>query len=336
MAYLQATRYLVSVPNRMTLLRRRAVMSPLSALVEGLLMKKRRVLFVDSSKSSCPAHQYVLNAANEHSRMAKAHCEKLWSDFWEYADEHFVDEFRVNFHQRWFEMYLTVSLVRAGLTVESNDSGPDVFVTLGERRVWIEAVCATEGDEGRPDSVPPLEPEKNWPGHINQCVLRILNSLGKKAKRFKNNLEEGVVGHGDILVIAISSGQIAMLCPDLSECMLRSLYGVGDIVLTLDGFPAKIVDSNRQHIENIRKTSGVKVKVRPFVDGSMDHVSAVLTSCVNAFSPSSTLGSDFVLYPNLSCRNQWVRNLLPVAEEWSFEEDEDGWSGEQTSGMLFN
>ena len=28
MAYLQATRYLVSVPNRMTLLRRRAVMSP--------------------------------------------------------------------------------------------------------------------------------------------------------------------------------------------------------------------------------------------------------------------------------------------------------------------
>ena len=46
--------------------------------------------------------------------MAKAHCEDLWSDFWEYADEHFVDEFRVNFHERWFEMYLTVSLHSGG------------------------------------------------------------------------------------------------------------------------------------------------------------------------------------------------------------------------------
>ena len=80
--------------------------------------------------------------------MAKAHCEDLWSDFWEYADEHFVDEFRVNFHQRWFEMYLTVSFIRAGLAVESQNSGPDISLALGERRVWIEAVCATEGQMG--------------------------------------------------------------------------------------------------------------------------------------------------------------------------------------------
>lgn len=299
-------------------------------------MKRRKNLFAASIKSSCPAYQNVLNGANEHYRTAKAHCENLWNDFWEYADEQFVDEFRVNFHQRWFEMYLTVSFIRARLTVESKNSGPDVFVTIGERRVWVEAVCATEGQEGKPDSVPPLEFDKAREAPTAQCVMRIRNALEKKARKFENYLEEGIVDQGDILVVAISVGQILMLCPDLSEYMKRSLYGVGDMVLTLNRSTREVVDSKRQHVEKVKKASGAEIGVQPFVDGSMQHVSAVLTSCANALSPLPTLGGDFVLYPNLSCRNLWTRNLLPVAEEWFFEEVEDGWVGEEISGKLSN
>ena len=299
-------------------------------------MKKRRVLFVDSSKSSCPEYQNVLNAENEHSRMAKAHCEDLWSDFWEYADEHFVDEFRVNFHQRWFEMYLTVSFIRAGLAVESQNSGPDISLALGERRVWIEAVCATEGQMGKPDSVPPLELGKVVDAPIKQYVMRIRNSLDEKAKKFKTYLDKRLVGQNDILVIAINGGQIPFLSADLSTCMMISLYGVGDPVLTLNRDTREIVDSHHQHIEKFEKASGAEIGVQPFVDGSMDHVSAVLVSWAQAWSRPSTLDGDFVLYPNLSCRNRWARNLFPVAEEWLFEEDIDGWSGEKISGTFSN
>ena len=300
------------------------------------LMKKGRSLFSDSSKSSSLAYERVLNAANEHFRTAKAHCEDLWSDFSEYADRHFLDEFPVNFHQRWFEMYLTVSLIRAGLAVESQNSGPDVFLTIGERRVWIEAVCVTEGQVGKPDSVPPLELGKAGDVAIKQYVTRIRNSLDEKAKKFETYLEKGLVGHDDVLVIAVNGGQIPFLSADLSVCMMRSLYGVGDIILSLNRHTGRIVDSDRQHLEKIEKASGAEIGVQPFVDGSMDHVSAVLSSWANAFMRPSTLGGDFVLYPNLSCSNHWVRSLLPVAEEWSFEEDECGWSGEKTGGTLSN
>ena len=67
------------------------------------------------------------------------------------------------------------------------------------------------------------------------------------------------------------------------------------------------------------------------------HVSAMLPSWANAGSRPSTLGGDFVLYPNLSCRAPWVRNLLPTAAEWSFEEDESGgWEGKEVTGTFSN
>lgn len=300
---------------------------------------KKRCLFSDSSEPSCPEYQDVLNPVNEQCRVAKAHCEDLWRDFSGYATKRFLKEFRLHFHQRWFEMYLTVTLIRAGLTVEyrSREHGPDVLLTSAERRVWIEAVCVTEGQVGKPDSVPPFEVGGRG-GLIDEFLrpyqMRILNSLDAKSKQFKNYLKNGVVGHDDVLVIAINGGGIPMF-PDWSECMMRSLYGVGNIVLTLNRSTKEVVDSRRESVEKIEKASGSEIGVRPFIDGSMDHVSAVLASGKLPPSPPSRLGSDFVLYPNFSCRTPWVRSLLPVAAEWSFEEDESGgWEVKKIIGTL--
>ena len=165
-------------------------------------------------------------------------------------------------------------------------------------------------------------------------MMRIRNSLDEKAKKFKKYLKEGSVGPGDVLVIAINGDRIPSL--HLSDCMKRSLYGVGNKIVSLKKSTGEWVDLKREKIERIEKASGAEIGVRPFVDGSMDHVSAVLASWTNAFLQPSTLGGDFVLYPNSSCRNPWVRNLLPVAEEWLFEEDKDGWSGEKVSGTFSN
>ena len=75
-------------------------------------MNRSRSLFANSHDAPSPEYKYVLNAADERSQEVKAHCEDLWCDFSKHADEHFLDEFPVHFHQRWFEMYLTVSLIR--------------------------------------------------------------------------------------------------------------------------------------------------------------------------------------------------------------------------------
>ena len=231
-------------------------------------MKKARSLFSDAHNAPCPAYRYVLDAVDERSRSVKAHCEDLWRDFSVYADRHFVDEFPVNFHQRWFEMYMTVSLVRAGLTVECPKPGPDVLLTLGGRRIWIEAVCATKGRAGKPDSVPHLENGKVQDVPVRQYVTRIRNSLEEKARKFRTYIEKGIVDRGDVTVIAVNSSQIPFLSADLDDCMMRSLYGVGNRIVTLSRDTGRIINAERESIKTIAKTSGKAIGAQPFLDGS--------------------------------------------------------------------
>ena len=289
-------------------------------------MKKKEGLFSHSDNEVCLEYRNVSEAADERCERVRAQCEDLWCDFSEHADNHFLKEFALNFHQRWFEMYLTVSLVRAGLKVECPKPGPDVLVTIEGRSIWIEAVCVTAGQAGKPDSVPELEIGKSQKVPIKQYVTRIRNSLEEKAGKFR---EYGMVDRCDPTVIAVNGGQIPFLSADLAECMMRSLYGVGDMVATLDKDSGRIVNAERKSIKTISKASGAEIGVQPFADGSMKHVSCALGSWANAFTVPSTLGGDYVLYPNLSCTTPWTKGLLSVANEWSFRETEGGWSGEK-------
>ena len=63
-------------------------------------------------------------------------------------------------------------------------------------------------------------------------------------------------------------------------------------------------------------------------------VVGVVGSWANAFNLPTGPGGDLVAYPNLSSRNAWFAKLIPVGEEWSFHEVEDGWSGELIPGSL--
>lgn len=147
-------------------------------------------------------------------RKAREHCEDLWRDFAPDADRHFLSEFRgsvsdretanLRTHARWFEMYLTVSLMRLGLDIRCpKPSGPDILLTTRGRRVWIEAVCATSGQKGLPDSVPEPEYGKCTDTPIEKYVLRVRNSLDEKAKKFRAYMKNGTVGQEDVLVVAI-------------------------------------------------------------------------------------------------------------------------------------
>ena len=296
-------------------------------------MKKREELFAHSDNEGCLAYRKVREAADEPCERVRAQCEDLWCDFAEHADEHFLEEFARNFHQRWFEMYLTVSLIRAGLEVKCSKPGPDVLVSVDGRRIWLKAVCMTAGEAGKPDSVPELKFGTVQKLPIRQYVMRIRNSLDAKAEKFKKYIQDGTVDPCDATVIAVNSGQITFLSADLVECMMRSLYGVGDMVIKIDRNSRRIVDAEHESIQMISKASGAEIGVQPFADGSMKHVSCALASGANAFTVPSTLGGDYVLYPNLSCTTPWARNLLPVAEEWSFKETEDVWSGEKIKQM---
>jgi type I restriction enzyme S subunit len=197
-------------------------------------------LFYSTPEGACQTYLSLQTADNLLALASKEHCEGLWQDFKDLADVNFLTQFPLHLHQRWFEMYLTVALIRSEYTVECPKPGPDILVTIGDQRIWIEATCATAGEPGLPASVPPptLTTLEDGPTvtdkPINEMALRISNSLNTKQEAFRHYIESGIVSPDDVMVVAINIGDIPGAGSDIVELMCRTLYGLGDTQLTID------------------------------------------------------------------------------------------------------
>jgi hypothetical protein len=299
-------------------------------------MKYADTLFEAEPENACRAYINLRNADDdERALAARDRCDRLWRDFAPFADRHFLTEFPARLHERWFEMYLTVALLQAGLDVQCPKPGPDVLLTVDQRRIWIEAVCASAGVPGALDSVP--EPdyatlrEKPVVTELprDQMVLRIRNSLAAKDVKFQEYIESGIVGAEDICVTAINVHAIPRAWPDMRDLMMTALYGVGNLVVTLDRETGDIVSTHHEQITSISKqASGAAVGVQPFTDGSMSHISAVIGSNTDAGNLSGRFGDDFGVYPNVTSTVPWIAGAIPLGEEMIFREIEDAWRGE--------
>ncbi|MDH3714201.1 MAG: hypothetical protein OET44_10185 [Gammaproteobacteria bacterium] len=295
-------------------------------------------LFAEAPQNACPAYTNLRNATDGPCRSGREHCEDLWNDFALLADKNFLVEFPVRFHQRWFEMYLTVALMRLGMAVQCPKPGPDILVTVDGRRVWIEAVCASPGAAGKPDSVPEPEYVRAGDNPIvssvpkDQMVLRLRNSLAEKQTQYQRYLDSGIVNQDDILAVAINVHAVHGLWANMGDIVMRALYGVGDLVVSLDRNTGTIVSSHHAQVSSIeKKLSGAQVGVEPFTDSSMPHIAAVLGSRADAVNLPQRLGDDCALYPNLSSMVSWRPNTIRFGEEWTFVESDEGWDGSRTS-----
>ena len=71
--------------------------------------------------------------------------------------------------------------------------GPDIVLERDGRRVWVEAVVATNGIPGRPDSI--VEPNPDASGRIpeEKLVLRYANAISEKYRKYRGYLREGII-----------------------------------------------------------------------------------------------------------------------------------------------
>lgn len=223
-------------------------------------------------------------------------------------------------------MYLTVSLIRSGFDVQCPKPGPDILLNLDGRRVWIEAVCATPGAEGKADSVP--KPRMNvWERvPMDPYSLRIAQSLQAKSKKFEDYLQNETVSCEDLLVVAINAALLEA-GRHFDDAMQKAIYGMGDPVLLINRDTRQVVDTYREEIESIEKKSGALVGVQPFFDGSMRHISSAWTFYEYAANLPPKLGADCVQYPNLSCANRWPEGAISLGEEWCFRKSGGAWKG---------
>lgn len=270
---------------------------------------------------------------------SKEKIELLWKEWKKYEPlipENFLKEAQKHFHQRWWEMYLTVGLLHLfsipGFKVETSkkDKGPDVKITYADGKcIWIEAVAPEPGDKRKKDSVPELpEPELDEAVVMDlpekECLLRLAQALTSKNNKIKIYLEDEIIAQGDPCVIALSScglnqfgSQLDSPCP----AFLKILAGCGNMVLSKNKPPCF---SKRQPIE---KESKETVPVCLFEDPNFDSISAVLYSSQDPLNAPSEPKSTFkitlnprakVPLPDFFSTNieTWYREKNENSEEW--------------------
>ena len=296
------------------------------------MVKKPKNLFSKCPEEACQMYKNLWKADGSISRDARKHCEDLWNDYEPLADTNFHSNFPFQTHQRWFEMYLAISLMKAGLKVQSPKPGPDVLIKNGSRKIWIEAVCPTAGEEGKPDSVPkPLNEnrgEKIVAKYLpeNQIVLRLRSALKDKACKYKHYLACGIVNQDDVLVVAINVHDVHYAWLEMEALMMRALYGVGHLTFTVNTNTMEIVDSHHKQLKTITKNSDAQVNVEPFIDSTMSHIAAVLGSHSQmARFTQPRLSDDFILFPNLTPGTAWPEGSIALGTEWSVQKDNGEW-----------
>ena len=107
-----------------------------------------------SDETPDPGYRNIRDGKDPRLKLAKWHCQYLWMLFERHADKEFRAELRRSFDARYWEMYLTTSLIFAGYEVTCPKPGPDVGIVYRGQRIWFEATAPDCGDPGKPDSVP--------------------------------------------------------------------------------------------------------------------------------------------------------------------------------------
>lgn len=203
--------------------------------------------------------------------------EQMWSDYRTHAPQSFRKKLQFEFHQRWWEMYLTLGLCRLELPIStsSRDDGPDLLVKYGNLKVWIEAVAPTSGTKS--DAIPESVVNGVQDLPMRECLLRLTQAVTAKRDVFNSYIQQGIVSEADCCVVALSAcdlNQFGTLLEFPQPIMLRVLAGAGDLAIPLSGMGGAY--SKRKN--STFRDSGSQVDLAMFSSPEFSSVAGVLYS----------------------------------------------------------
>jgi hypothetical protein len=231
-------------------------------------------------------------------RPAKQYVERLWRMYAPYADRHFREDARKHFLQRYWEMYLAVALKDAGFTpVKLTDKGPEFFIEIDGRRVWVEAI-APGGGQG-PDKVPEFPLREVFKVPTEQVLLRYTNALAEKHAKYRRDVEKGIIRPDDGYILAINCREIPHArFGGVIPYVVQAFLPFGNAAVAFDDRTGKIVDKYFERRESISKLNTVKIPTTAFLDPAYAGISAIVHSAVDVANSPVVLGEDFFVLHN--------------------------------------
>lgn len=253
------------------------------------------------------SYRNLRDSQNPRIVQIRAQCEALWQVYEPYADQHFLREIRRDFDARYWEMYLTVTLLQLGYEIHCpKPIGPDVGIVVEGQRIWFEAVAPKPGDATSPDRVPGLVfGQMNWVPN-EQMILRYLNVIQTKlTDQYPRWLRAGVTSESDALVIAVNPRALGHEFLDgIPPRIVQAALPIGGPTVTLDARTGTKLGEGYQYRVSISKASGSKVPTGAFLQPTGVALSGLLCSRIDATNQPTQLGGDFQLVPNPLARAQ--------------------------------
>jgi type I restriction enzyme S subunit len=266
----------------------------------------------------CPAnsqkvYKNVFEAETDMMVAAKKLCVELWELYQPHADEHFIQEVRLDFCGRFWEMDLACFFLKQERNMRCPKPGPDIKI---DNRIWIEAISARQGVADNPNSVPDIISGEVSQVDGNLIKLRYTAAIAEKFKKYRTYLDNGIIEKDEPYIIALNSSQIPR--SDLDDSIPRiakTLLAIGDEFVTLDRETHKQIGSGHHYQQNISKKSGSEVSTNTFLDPKYAGISAVLYSNSDPFNRARKDGQGYLLIHNPLANNPIDQGFLRAGKE---------------------
>jgi hypothetical protein len=203
------------------------------------------------------------------------------------SSEQFVDQFRRDFPQRSWELYVLAWLARSGSTLErSPGTGPD-FCARHPRigRFWVECIVPTVGTGAnrvweRDDNM------RVWSGQPDEpLALRYTAAVQAKIAKITSYRTGNIVAPREPVIVTLNQG--AIRDSDLHDVELplamMVLYGIGNTVLRIDpyAYTSEVEVQSRVEIKN---RSGSPVSAVIFTEPASAVIASVTIARTNVFN----------------------------------------------------
>lgn len=269
---------------------------------------------------------------DERGKGFRQQLEQMWIEFQPYAPKGFQKKLQYEFHQRWWEMYVTLGLCHLGLPVStsSKDDRPDVLLDFGDpKKVWVEAVAPKSGMKS--DAVP--NPIVNGVGDLpmRECLLRLTQAVTSKQKTLDSYIQRGIVSEADAFIIAVSScalNQFGGLLDWPQPVMLRVLAGAGNLAIPMN----KISENYSKRQGTIYRDSGNPVNLSLFYSNEFDSVAGILYSRHDPLNAPIKPEESFEFYLNPKSKVEIPMAITEKVTTWSencFDEQSFEWKRTQ-------
>lgn len=242
----------------------------------------------DDAVDGC--QEYVACRDHEFKRPTRERLEDAWQRYGQMHPDRrrFIGEFRDNFADRSWELWLMAVLADSGASLQRvGKEGLDILIqTPDGGRCWIEAVAVGPGEKENPNYVWQRQPDNLGPScgpKDENVILRFLAALDRKQRNIERYRSKSIIGESDPCLVALSYGKIidGDLVDDEVPAIVRSVYGIGPtqtlVPFVMNGSsakrPTRVVKPLQDAVTNAQ---GKPVSIRRFLDGSASCIAGIL------------------------------------------------------------